>query len=55
MLANCSVTADETITLLSPQRIEGVSQGIDPPPSGKEDDCPVPGTTRSHFVLFSKN
>ncbi len=50
----CPLTLDEIVTLVSPERIEGESQDFDPPPSRREQDCPVPGKTRSHFVLIPR-
>ncbi len=50
----CPLTLDEIITLVSPERIEGESQDFAPPPSRREQDCPVPGKTRSHFVLIPR-
>lgn len=56
----CNVSTDETITMVSPQRIEGDSQGWAPGPLMPGGPyrgisrCRVPGTTRSHFVLIPK-
>jgi hypothetical protein len=56
----CSLSLDETITTVSALRIEGESQGTAPGPSipggpyRGVNSCPVPGTTRSHFVLIPK-
>jgi hypothetical protein len=46
-----SLSLVEIITLVSPQRIEGESQNSE---SNALDGCPIPGATRSHFVLIPK-
>jgi S1-C subfamily serine protease len=56
----CAFSTDEIITMVSPERIEGESQGFAPGPlfpGGPYlvvNRCLVPGTTRSHFVLIPK-
>jgi len=56
----CALSVDETVTMVSPERIEGESQGAAPGPNFPGgpyrgvNRCLVPGPTRSHFVLIPK-